>query len=86
MIGYSVGFNLYYQEVIYVIRIAAQPKSLFNQLQMVQVALSVDRRGMKNTTDLLGSISTESRRRYGIISRAHGFLLKVKTQHDSKKD
>jgi hypothetical protein len=40
--GYSVGFNLYCQEAIYVIRIAVQPKSLFNQLQMIQVALRVD--------------------------------------------
>jgi|GEM_PF-1047131 hypothetical protein len=59
MMGYSVGFNLYCQEVTHVIPIAVQPKSLFNQLQMVQGALRVDRRGMKNTTDLLGNISTE---------------------------
>jgi hypothetical protein len=84
MMGYSVGFNLYCQEAIYVIRIAVQPKPLFKQLQMVQVALRPDRRDMKNTINLLGSISTESRRRYGIISRARGFLLKVKTLHDSK--
>jgi len=59
MMGYSVGFNLYCQEVTHVIPIAVQPKSLFNQLQMVQVALPLDRRDMKNTIDLLGSIFTE---------------------------
>ncbi len=32
---------------------------MFNQLQMVQVALPLDRRDMKNTIDLLGSIFTE---------------------------
>jgi hypothetical protein len=51
---------------------------------MVQVALRQVRRNMKNTIDLLGSISTESRRRYGIISRTHGFLFKIKALQDSK--
>jgi len=46
--GYSVGFNLYCQEVTHVIPIAVQPKSLFNQLQMVQGALRVDRRYEKH--------------------------------------